>query len=116
MSTRELILLSPYRFPAQNALYLSDDDVAAFLNGYSALWHPAALLGGTAPPRIASPYDFEQPVAGHIYAVPGQPTSMLPDDWKYRVKEAGAVAFESTPNRDETLANLRDALRNQPNA
>ena len=32
MSTRELILLSPYRFPAQNALYLSDDDVAAFLD------------------------------------------------------------------------------------
>src|SRR2546425_494743 len=116
MSNRELILLSPYRLPTQNALYLGDDDVAAFLNGYTALWHPAALLGGASPPRVASPYDYEQPIAGHVYAVPANPTSMLPDDWKYRVKEAGAVAFEAPSRRDETLANLRDALRAQANA
>src|SRR6202167_677529 len=114
MSTRDLILLSPYRLPTQNALYLSDDDVAAFLNGATALWHPAALLGSTAPPRVASTYDHDQPSAGHLYAVPSQPTPMLPDDWKVRVKDAGAIAFESTPSRDETLANLRDALRQQP--
>jgi hypothetical protein len=115
MSHRELFLLSPYRFPTQNALYLGDDDVAAFLNGCTALWHPAALFGAAGPPRIASPYDYEQPSAGHIYAVPSQPASMLPDDWKYRVQNAGAVAFEATPSRDETLANLRDALRQLPN-
>src|SRR5947209_2223832 len=111
MNTRELLLLSPYRLPTQNALYLGDDDVAAFLHGYTALWHPAAVAGAAAPPRVASPYDYEQPLAGHVYAVPVSPTSMLPDDWKHRVKEAGAVAFESTASRDETLANLRDALR-----
>src|SRR5690348_14425298 len=116
MSTRELILLSPYRLPTQNALYLGDDDVAAFLNGHTALWHPAAVLGASGPPRVASPYDYDQPSAGHVYAVPAQPPSMLPDDWKYRVKEAGAVAFESTAGRDETLANLRDALRGVPDA
>src|SRR5438874_1087973 len=70
MSARELILLSPYRLPTQNTLYLSDDDVAAFLNGHAALWHPAAALGAIGPPRIGSPYDFEQPTAGHVYAVP----------------------------------------------
>src|SRR5271156_4174891 len=116
MSNRELILLSPYRLPTQNSLYLGDDDVAAFLNGYTALWHPAALLGGAAPPRVTSPYDHEQPVGGHVYAFTSQPASMLPDDWKYRVREAGAIAFEATPSREETLANLRDALRNQPDA
>src|SRR5262245_44043962 len=114
MSTRELILLSPYRLPTQNALYLGDDDVAAFLNGLTALWHPAAVLGASGPPRVASPYDFEQPAAGHVYAVPAQPSPMLPDDWRHRVTEAGAAAFEATAGRDETLANLRDALRGLP--
>ena len=114
MSTRELILLSPYRLPTQNALYLGDDDVASFLNGLTALWHPAAVLGASGPPRVASPYDFEQPAAGHLYAVPAQPSPMLPDDWRHRVTEAGAAAFEATAGRDETLANLRDALRGLP--
>jgi hypothetical protein len=116
MSTRELLLLSPYRLPTQNALYLGDDDVAAFLGGLTALWHPAALLGAAGPPRVASPYDHEQPVAGHVYAVPAQPTPMLPDDWKHRVRETGGAAFETTTSRDETLANLRDALRSLPDA
>ena len=43
MSTRELIVLSPYRLPTQNALHLGDDDTAALLNAWTALWHPAAL-------------------------------------------------------------------------
>ncbi len=111
MNPRELILLSPYRFPTQNALYLGDDDIAAFLNGYTALWHPAAATGAAGPPRVASAYDFEQPVAGHLYALPETPTPMLPDDWPQRVREVGAVAFHSTVDRSQTLENLRDSLR-----
>jgi hypothetical protein len=111
MNARELILLSPYRVPTQNTLYLGDEEVAAFLNGYIALWHPAALLGATAPPRLGSPYDFEQPAAGHVYAVPDNPPLVLPDDWDERVRVAGALAFRATMDREETLNNLRQALR-----
>src|SRR5205823_13925192 len=32
-ATRELILLTPFRVPAQSALYLGSEDVACFLNG-----------------------------------------------------------------------------------
>jgi hypothetical protein len=111
MSNRELILLSPYRFPAQSAQYLGDDDVACLLNGCAALWHPAALLGANGPPRLASPYDHEEPSAGHVYAVPENPPLVLPDDWEHRVRAAGAAFFRATPDRRETLDNLRDALR-----
>jgi hypothetical protein len=111
MNARELILLSPYRVPTQNTLYLGDEEVAAFLNGYTALWHPAALIGAAEPPRIGSPYDYETPTAGHIYAVPDNPPLILPDDWDERVRAAGALAFRSTVDRENTLANLREALR-----
>jgi hypothetical protein len=110
MSARELLFLTPYRLPTQNTLYLADDDVATFLNGLAALWHPAALAGASGPPRLASPYDHEQPAAGHVYAVPETPPLFLPEDWDWRVREAGAVAFRATPDRAATLANLRDAL------
>jgi hypothetical protein len=112
MNARELILLSPYRVPTHNTLYLGDEEVAAFLNGYTALWHPAALIGASAPPRLGSPYDFEQPTAGHIYAVPDNPPLVLPDDWDDRVRAVGALAFRATVDREATLRNLRDALRN----
>jgi hypothetical protein len=111
MSTRQLILLSPYRLPGQNALYLADDDVATFLHGYRALWHPAALFEASGLPRAASPYDHEQPQAGFIYAVPETPPLLLPDDWDERVRAAGAIAFRATPDAAVTLANLRSALR-----
>jgi hypothetical protein len=111
MTPRELIVLSPYRPPAQNPLMLANDDTAALLNGYSALWHPAAVRGAARPPRIDSPYDHEQPSAGHVYAVPETPPLVLPDDWDQRVLDAGAVAFRATPDRDTTLCNLKDALR-----
>jgi hypothetical protein len=110
MNARELILLSPYRVPTHNTLYLSDEEVAAFLNGYTALWHPAALVGASAPPRLGSPYDYEQPTAGHIYALPDNPPLVLPDDWDERVRAAGALAFRATPDRETTLKNLREAL------
>ncbi len=108
-AARELILLTPFRLPTQSALYLGNEDVACFLNGYTALWHPALLLHAAGPPRIGSPYDYEQPSAGHVYAVPEQPPLILPDDWDDRVRAAGAVAFRAGLDRSTTLANLRAA-------
>src|SRR6516162_8218969 len=99
MSARDLILLSPYRLPAQNPLMLGNDEIAAFLNGYAVLWHPAASVGAVAPPKIGSPYDYEQPSAGHIYAVPENPPLVLPDDWDQRVRAAGAVSFRASTDR-----------------
>src|SRR5438067_13530387 len=81
----ELFLLSPFRLPAQSSLYLANEDVACFLHGHAALWHPALLLAASALPRIDSPYDHEQPAAGHVYAVPEHPPLVLPDDWADRV-------------------------------
>jgi hypothetical protein len=107
MNPRELILLSPYRVPAKDALMLANDDVSALLHAYTALWHPAALQGASGPPKIGSPYDYEQPVEGHVYAVPESPPLILPDDWDERVKSAGAVAFRAMADRQTTLANLR---------
>jgi hypothetical protein len=111
MNTRQPILLSPYRLPTHNTMYLGDEEVSAFLNGYAALWHPAALHGAAAPPRVASPYDQEQPTAGCLFAVPDNPPLLLPDDWEERVRTAGARLFHCTADRDQTLRNLLDALR-----
>ncbi len=108
--SRELILLSPYRLPTQHTLMLGAGDVAVFLNGYLALWHPAALRGAAAPPKINSPYDHEQPSAGHVYAIPESPPLFLPDDWEQRVAGIGATSFRATQRRDETLTNLLTAL------
>jgi len=113
MNPHELILLSPYRVPSQNSLMIGNEDVGAFLNGYTALWHPAVACGATAPPRVGSPYDHEQPAANHVYAVPDSPPLFLPDDWDLRVRDAGAVAFRCTLDRETTLANLREALRSR---
>ncbi len=107
---RELILLSPYRFPTHHSLMLNTDDVAILLNGYLALWHPEALRGAVAPPKIASPYDYELPRAGHVYAVPESPPLFLPEDWEQRVKEAGAAFFKAVVDRSETEANLLQAI------
>ncbi len=111
MNPHELILLSPYRVPGQSSLMIGNEDVGAFLNGCTALWHPAVALGAAAPPRVGSPYDYEQPAANHVYAVPDSPPLFLPDDWDQRVRDAGAVAFRCTLDREATLANLREALR-----
>src|SRR5262249_23920787 len=113
---RELIVLSPYQIPGQNPLLLGTEDVAAFLNGYSALWHPAALGGASGPPRIGSPYDFEQPQAGQLFAVPEHPPLLLPDEWDQRVRDAGAAAFRATTDRAATLENLAEALQALPPA
>ncbi len=106
----ELVLLSPYRYPAQTPLTLANEDMACWLNGMTALWHPAVLWRAKGPPRCDAPYDHEQPRPGCVYAVPESPPSYLPDDWHERVRAAGAVAFQATTDRQTTLANLRAAL------
>ncbi len=90
---------------------IGSDEVGDFLNGYSALWHPAALRGAAKPPRIASPYDYDEPGAGHLYAMPENPSVYQPEDWDFRVRDAGAAAFRSLADRDATLANLFEALQ-----
>src|SRR6267142_5406395 len=113
MTPRELILLNPYSYPGQNSLVLAQEDMACWLNGFSALWHPAALWQAQRPPRCDTPYDYEQPKAGHVYAVPESPPLILPDDWDQRVRDAGAIAFQATSDRFTTLANLLETLRTQ---
>ena len=49
MSTPDQFLLTPYRLPSQNTLYLGEDDVASYLNGYAA---PYIDGGGTVVGRI----------------------------------------------------------------
>src|SRR5436305_13635358 len=110
MKFRELILLSPYRVPAKDSLMLGEEDMAAFLNGYTALWHPVLLLDTEEPPKIASPYDYESPTAGHVYALPETPQMFHPDDWEDRVRDAGAVSFHASADRQATFASLREAL------
>src|SRR5437763_8891233 len=109
-ASHELVLLSPYRYPAQNSLTLATEDMASWLNGITALWHPAVLWQAKAPPRCEAPYDHEQPRAGCIYALPESPPSYLPEDWEERVRAAGAIVFRATHDRATTLANLRAAL------
>ncbi len=111
MNDRELLLLTPYTFPGQNPLMLANEDMAAWLNGYTALWHPALLWLAAKPPRSDAPYDYENPKAEHVYAVPESPPTFFPDDWPQRVQDAGAITFRATPDRRTTLANLKDALR-----
>ncbi|MBY0514402.1 MAG: hypothetical protein K2P78_10875 [Gemmataceae bacterium] len=111
MTDRQLHLLSPYRLPTSYPLQLSGDEPAAWLNGYAALWHPAALAGAAQPPQASNSYDHDTPTAGFLYAVPQGPHLYQPDDWNDRVANAGAVVFHPTPDRGETLDRLRTALR-----
>lgn len=111
MSERQLILLSPYRLPAETTLYMGDEEVTAILNGHQALWHPAALALASSLPRIAPPYDHEEPVGDAVYALPDNPPLMLAEDWAERARAAGAILFTATTNREETFDNLREALR-----
>src|SRR5262249_2353214 len=97
---RELILLSPYTPPTNYPLSLGADETAAWLHAWSALWHPAAIAGAVGPPRVASPYDHEQPTAGHLYAVPESPPLYLPDDWDDRVRHGGAAPCRSGRGED----------------
>jgi hypothetical protein len=103
MNARQLILLSPYQYPAQHALTLAEDEMAAWMNGWSALWHPAVLWGAQGPPRVDVPYDHENPQADFVYVLPETPPSVLPEDWEQRIGTAGAMLVKSSADRDATL-------------
>ncbi|HEV3146852.1 MAG TPA: hypothetical protein VGZ47_23395 [Gemmataceae bacterium] len=110
MSERYLFLLSPYTLPTDHPLMLADADMAAWLNGYLALWHPAALAGASEPPKAVSQYEHEQPKAHHIYALPDSPPLYLADDWSGRATNAEACAFTATQEREGTLTALHQSL------
>jgi hypothetical protein len=111
MSDRQLHLLSPYRLPTSYPLQLAADEVAAWLHGYLALWHPAALAGAAQPPQASNTYDHDTPGQGFVYAVPQGPHLYQPDDWPARAEAAAAVVFHPSASRAETLDELRRALR-----
>ncbi len=110
MNQPELLLLSPHQLPGQNPLVLSNEDMACWLNAYSALWHPAVLWQAAQPPRVASAYDHETPKPGHIYAVPETPPLLLPENWQDQLVAAGAISFRATPDRQATLQHLQEAV------
>ena len=111
MSDRQSLLLSPYRLPTHHQVYLNEDEMAAWLNGYAVLWHPALLLGGEKPPKVDSAYDHEQPTPGRAYVLPDSPPQFLPDDWSDRVRAAGALKLPALTDRDLTVRAMIDAVR-----
>ena len=105
MADRQLHLLSAARMPTSYPLQLSADEVAAWLNGYAALWHPAALAGAAIPPQASISYDHDTPGPGFLYCTPRGPHLFQPDDWRDRVDRAlRPGVFESTADRTETVA------------
>jgi len=111
MAERQLHLLSASRMPTSYPLQLAAEEVAAWLNGYAALWHPAALVGSSQPPQASVSYDHDAPTPGFIYGTPRGPHLFQPDDWRDRVLHAPATVFDATNDRAETVANLLTALR-----
>jgi hypothetical protein len=111
MSDRQRLLLSPYRLPTHHQVYLNEDEMAAWLNGFAVLWHPALLLGGDRPPRVDSAYDHEQPTAGRAYVLPDSPPQFLPDDWPDRVRAIGALKLPAFTDRELTVRAMIDAVR-----
>lgn len=108
---RQLYLLSAYKLSTSYPMQQTHDEVASWLNGHAALWHPAALFGATQPPAYTSPYDHTDPRTGFVYCIPDGPHVFLPDDWNSRAETARSVVFKATASRSETLANLFEALR-----
>lgn len=111
MSERQLHLLSSYRLATSYPLQQTADEVAAWLNGHAALWHPAALAGAMQPPRASSSYDHDNPQPGYVYCIPEGPHLFQPDDWDNRVEQAKSIVFRATANRGETIERLVSALR-----
>jgi hypothetical protein len=108
---RQLHLLSSYRLATSYPLQQTADEVAAWLNGYAALWHPAALVGATQPPAASSSYDHDNPRTGFVYGVPEGPHLFQPDNWNDRVAEAKSIVFKASASRTETIERLLGALR-----
>lgn len=108
---RQLYLLSAYKLSTSYPMQQTHDEVASWLNGYAALWHPAALLGAQQPPAYTSPYDHTDPRTGFVYCIPDGPHVFLPDDWNSRAETARSIVFKATASRSETLGNLFEALR-----
>ncbi len=111
MTPREAHLLSPYRPPTSYPVSLNAEEATSWLNGYIALWHPAALAGLDRPPQASSTYDHDQPKEGYLYTVPGGPHLYQPDDWADRLKEANAASFRATIDPVETAAACLEACR-----
>src|SRR5262249_27645407 len=111
MSDRQLHLLSASRMPTSYPLQLAADEVAAWLNGYAALWHPAALAGAAQPPQASVSYDHDIPTPGFVYCTPRGPHLFQPDDWRTRVEMAPAFVFDATADRAETVGSLLTALK-----
>ncbi len=107
MTQHELILLSPYRLPGKSSLQLSHEDMTAWLNAYTALWHPALLRNAKAPPRVDAQYDHEQPRGGIVYVLPESPPLYLAEDWEQRVRTAGSIVFHAGSDRNSSLASLQ---------
>jgi hypothetical protein len=108
---RQLHLLSSYRLATSYPLQQTPDEVAAWLNGYAALWHPAALAGAFGPPQASNTYDHDNPRTGFVYGVPEGPHLFQPDNWNDRVVEAKSIVFRATASRGETIERLLAALR-----
>lgn len=108
---RQLYLLSAYKLSTSYPMQQTHDEVASWLNGHAALWHPAALVGATQQPAYTSPYDHTDPRTGFVYCIPDGPHVFLPDDWNSRAETARSIVFKATASRSETLANLFEALR-----
>jgi hypothetical protein len=114
MTDRQLHLLSAGRLPTSYPLQLAADEVAAWLNGYAAMWHPAALVEAVQPPQASISYDHDNPKTGSVYCTPRGPQLFQPDDWRDRVTRVSAVVFEATADRAETQRNLLTALQERP--
>ena len=110
MSERHLFLLSPYRLPTSHQIYLNEDEMSAWLSGYTVLWHPALLRMAAGPPKVDSSYDHDFPSAGDVFAIPEAPPLFQPDDWADRVEQSGALRFRAGADRTGTLAELKQAV------
>jgi hypothetical protein len=111
MNSRQLHLLSAMRLPTSYPLQIDSQEAAAWLNGYTVLWHPAALWRSSQPPQPSNSYDHDMPSAGFIYSCPRGPQLFQPADWHQRLEAVGAYAFEATADRPETQTNFLEAIR-----
>lgn len=108
---RQLHLLSSYRLATSYPLQQTADEVAAWLNCYATLWHPAALAGASGPPQPSNAYDHDLPRGGSVYGIPDGPHLFLPDNWPERAADAKSIVFKATASRSETTERLLTALR-----